>query len=148
MKKSILKTGSITQTIILDKETGEVLENNTKRHTYIANSKEEFFLCYSSIIGVFMNMEQSEIRVFGYLLRYADADKFDVSKKLRIEIAKKTNLKERTVYTTLPTLVEKSLLYKHEDGLYQLNPRYVFKGSSNDRNSALKTIIELGCKDC
>lgn len=65
-----------------------------------------------------------------------------------IDIGECTGLNERTVLNTLPSLLDKGLLYKYSSGLYQLNPRYAFEGSTVDLNNALKAIIELGCKDC
>lgn len=148
MEKSYLKTSMIESEIVVDKETGEVLLEDFKRHTFIANSKEEFFLVYSSLLAVFNDMEKAEIRVFSFLLQYVDGTKFSVDKSIRLEIAKVTNLNERTVYTTVKSLEKKMLIIKHDTGAYQVNPRYAFKGSTSDRNKALKAIIELGCINC
>ena len=148
MRKSILKTGTTEVETVVDKETGEVLDVNIKQHTFIANSKETFFIGYSALIGAFMEMSQAEIRIFGYCLRYAKSVHFDISKKIRIDIAKYTGLNERTILNTLPSLIEKKLIYRHCSGLYQLNPRYAFQGSTSERNGELKALIELGCSDC
>lgn len=148
MKKSFLKTQLTEVNSIVDMETGELIEQTTKKHSYIANSKEDFLLLYSSILGIFQRMEQSEIRVFSFLLQYANGTKFSVNKPIRLEISKQTNLNERTVYNTIKKLEDKKLIFKHETGAYQVNPRYAFKGSSLERNNQLKLIIELGCKDC
>jgi len=148
MKHSILKTGITEIVNAVDPNSGEILDTEVRKHTYMANTKEEFFIGYSSLIGAFMEMTQSEIRVFGYLLRYAKGVKFDISKKMRIEMSDVIKLNERTILNTLPILEEKQIIYKYESGLYQLNPRYAFQGSTTDRNNALKTIIELGCLDC
>jgi hypothetical protein len=148
MKHSILKTG-ITEVInTVDADTGELMDTEIRKHTYMANTKEEFFIGYSALIGAFMEMTQAEIRVFGYLLRYAKGVKFDISKKMRVEMGDVIKLNERTILNTLPALEDKQIIYKYDSGLYQLNPRYAFQGSTVDRNNALKTIIELGCKDC
>lgn len=148
MKHTILKTGIIEKTNVVDSDTGELLDTFTKHHKFIANSKEEFFIGYSALIGVFMKMTQAEIRVFGYCLRYAKGVKFDISKKLRLSMSEELELNERTILNTLPTLTLKGILYKHSDGLFQLNPRYAYQGSTTERNQALKIILELGCKDC
>lgn len=147
MKKGFLKTKVSEVNTIIDSDTGEILDISTKRHTYLANSKEEFFICYASIVGIFMNITQAEARVFGYCLRYRNA-KFDISKKVRVSMSNEVDLNERTILNTIPTLIEKGLLFKTEDSLYGINPRYVFHGSTKDRDAALKAVIELGCKDC
>ena len=148
MKKSFLKTQLTEVNSVVDMETGELIEQITKKHSYLANSKEEFLLLYSSILGIFQKMEQSEIRVFSFLLQYANGTKFSVNKPIRLEISKQTELNERTVYNTIKKLEEKNLIFKHDTGAYQVNPRYAFKGSSLERNNQLKLMIELGCKDC
>ena len=142
MKKSNYKIGSTSTETFVDKETGEVMGSVVKQHGYIANSKEEFLMIYSGLLGVFMKMEQSEIRVYGYLLRYANGVSFSISKSLREQMGKEIDLNERTIYNTLIVLRDKKLLF-FKDGLYQLNPRYAFRGSSADRNNALKAIIEI-----
>lgn len=95
-----------------------------------------------------MEMSQAEIRIFGYCLRFAKGVHFDISKKIRLDISNLTGLNERTVLNTLPSLLERGLLYKHSNGLYQLNPRFAFEGSTTERNHQLKILIELGCKEC
>ncbi len=147
MKKSFIK--NITEEVIrvIDSDSGEILSEDIRRHSYLANTKEEFFLCYASIIGIFMNMTQAEARVFGYCLRYRNA-RFDVSRNVRLSMSKEIDLNERTIMNTLPLLIEKKLLYYTEDKLYGINPRYVFYGSTKERNNSLKALIELGCKDC
>lgn len=146
--KAHLKTNYTEVTTIVDSETGEILDQEIKEHQYLANSKEEFFMGYSALIGVFMNMNQAEIRIFGYCLRFAKGVKFDISKKMRISMAKEININERTIHNTLPSLLDKKLLFVHSDGLYQINPRYAYRGSTNERNQALQTVLKLHCKTC
>lgn len=146
MKKNFLKTGSTDTTLIIDKQTSEIMGVDIKKHKYLANTKEEFFLMYSSILGLFMQMEQSEIRVYGFLLRYVGNVEFAINKQLREEIAKQSTLNERTVYNTLDKLVRKGLLHK-DNKLYRINPEYAYKGSTDKRKSYLKYLLELKCED-
>jgi predicted transcriptional regulator len=147
-ERSQLKTKLTEVQTTVDSDSGEILDINIKKHTFLANTKEDFLLLYSSMLSVFNDMEQSEIRVLGFLLQYADGTIFSIGKPLRLEIAKVTTLSERTIYNTVKTLVIKQLIYKHSSGAYQVNPRYAFKGSTHERNNQLKILIELGCKDC
>lgn len=147
MKKGFLKTDVTEVITTVDAHTGEILDEDIKKHNYLANTKEEFFICYASIIGIFINISQAEARIFGYCLRYRNT-KFDISKNVRVSMSKEVNLNERTILNTIPMLLEKKLLYLTEDKLYGINPRYIFYGSTTDRNKALKVLIELGCKDC
>lgn len=107
---------------------------------------DEFMMIYPDLLPIIMKMEQSEIRVYGYLLRYANGVSFSISKSLREQMGKEIDLNERTIYNTLIVLRDKKLLF-FKDGLYQLNPRYAFRGSSADRNNALKAIIEIAMEE-
>ena len=148
MKNSFLKTSSIDRDVFIDVETGEIVDENIKHHKYLANSKEEFLLLYSSVLGIFEGLNQAEIRVYGYLLKYAEGLEFDISRKIRVNIAERTNLSERTIYNTCQSLLDKRLIFKTKNGLYQINPRYAFKGSTSERNAALKATLDLECPDC
>ena len=107
-------------------------------------------VCYNEMFSMFLNMTIAEIKTYAYLLmHYADGAKFDLSKKIRLDIAENSGLNERSIYNIIPNLEEKNLIVKMQTtGLYQINPRYAYKGSSIDRNKQLKMILELHCKDC
>ena len=147
MTEAHLKTGTTIVTEVIDSETGEILDTDIKTHKYLANSKEQFLLIYSCLLSAFINMTQSQIRVYGYLLRYASGIEFCITKSLRGSMSKEILVNERVIYTTIKELEEKKLLFK-VNGNYRRNPRYAFQGSSLDRSGALKAIIELGCVDC
>ena len=147
--KSYLKTGYVEVENVVD-EQGELVATEVKKHTYIADSKEEFFLCYTTLLSVFMNMSVAETRTFAYLLQhYADGSMFHISREIRLLIATITGLNERSIYNIIPFLEDKKVIVKIKDTkLHQINPRYAFKGSTMDRNKQLKMILELHCKDC
>lgn len=140
-----IKTIKEVTTTIVDKETGEVVDEEVKKVRYLANNKEDFFLCYSAILGIFERMTQAEIRIFGYCLRYVKGLKFDISKKVRLSMAKEIDINERTILNTLPSLVNKGLLVQHPDDMYQVNPRYAFQGGTGSRDQQLQALIELRC---
>lgn len=150
-KKSQYKTAleSFTQ---ITNEDGELLGTSLVKHSYIANSKESFFIGYSTMLSLFADIAGPSIKVYAFLLQhYAPGTMIAINKGLKQDIMKWIKCTgESTVSNALTELVRENLLYKREDikGVYYLNPRYAFKGSTKDRNESLKAIIELGCKDC
>jgi len=148
MKKSFLKTGVVSTENFVDAETGEVLESNVKKFTYLANTKEEFMLLYVSVLPIFLSLSSPAKSVYAYLLsNYDSITVFEIGGAMRALIASKTKIGASTVANSLTELVREDLLYSQSKGLYQINPRYAFKGSSEDRKRALKTIIELKYKN-
>jgi len=154
MKKSILKKGLTEITRTVDTDTGEVLDLDIKNHKYLANTKEEFFLIYSTLIGVFQKISAAEVRVYAFLLEhYNVSGKIVINDIVRKDIMNQTNLQPGSINNTFKRLTSTEhtshpLLYRLGRGTYQLNPRYAFKGSTLNRNNSLKAIIELGCKNC
>ena len=149
MKKSILKTNATHVTEIINYETGEIIESNVKHHTYIANSKEEFLLLYVNALPIFRSVSNPAKSVYAYLLeRYNAKTVFELGGAMRGLMSKDLHFASSTIANALTELVEAKLLYSKSKALYQINPRYAFKGSTSERNEALKAIIELGCKDC
>lgn len=153
-KQSYMRTNLTEVSNIVDKETGEVISTEIKNHKYLANTKEEFFLIYSTLIGVFQKISAAEIRVYAFLLQhYAVSGKIVINDIIRQDIVNNTSLTAGSInnaltHLTLSENVSHPLLYRLGRGTYQLNPRYAFRGSSKDRNNSLKAIIELGCDRC
>lgn len=148
-KKSYLATGVVEITNFVDPDTGELLDQEIKKHTYIANSKEEFMLLYVNVIPIFLNLSHPAKSTYAYLLGNYDSETiFEIGGGMRSLIAKRLGISNSAVANGLTQLKDSALLYSHGKGMYQINPRYAFKGSTSNRNAALKAIIEIGCKDC
>lgn len=149
MKKSYLKTKITQTTEVVNVDTGEVIETNVKKHSYIANSKEEFFLLYVNALPIFIGLSHPAKTIYAYLLKdYTSKTLFEIGSGLRGVMKEQLGIASSTIANALTELVEHNLLYSPKRSMYQINPRYAFKGSTSDRNEALKAIIELGCKDC
>ncbi|HLA59028.1 MAG TPA: replication/maintenance protein RepL [Puia sp.] len=150
MKKSFLKTGATQTTTIIDQKSGEVLHHGTQKLKYLANSKEEFFIFYSSLIGLIQgDMTGPEIKVYAYLLqRYLIGTEIALPKQLKQNMADFLHLKLGTVNNVLSTLTEKTLVFTNQRAIYKINPRYAFKGSTKERDRMLKGILEFECPDC
>ena len=147
--KAYLKSSFSEKTQVLDKETGEIINEEIIKHTYITKDKEDFFLVYSSLIGLLGELTNPAIKVLSYiLLNYKINSQFEIGGISRNLIAQKMNLGKSSVANALTELKENNILYSPMKSVYQINPRYAYQGSTSDRKEALKTIIELGCKDC
>lgn len=148
-EQSMLRTGSKETIITIDQETGEVLDENIKHHRYIANSKEQFMMLYVAALPIFIKISHPAKSVYAYMLgTYNNDTVFGMEGHVRSYVAKNLGISNSAVANALTELKREKLIFSPNKGLYQLNPRYAFKGGSAARNKALKAVIELGCEDC
>ena len=149
MKHSFLKTGNTHVTEIVDTTTGELVDVIYNKNTYLANTKEEFYLMYSSMVLILKGSTDVRMKLFAALLeRYSQGQEFSMSKGLKEIMAQECNCQPRSFDKAFTSLIKENIVVKIGPSLYRINPRHVFRGSSTSRNEALKAIIELGCKDC
>lgn len=149
-KKAKLKTVLQKQinTITVSEE-GEILAEDLeyKNFKYLVNSKEEFFLLYSSIFSVFCDLNGVEIKLFAKLLEMFNVSYFSITKPLKIKIAEKIKCSPRSLDNAIKSLIDANLIYRDNRTLYLINPRYAWKGSTKDRNFNLQILLEK-CPDC
>lgn len=149
MQYSFLKTGSIHTETFVSEETGEILEQKINKHTYLANTKEEFYLMYSSMVVILKQSSDIKMKLFAALLeRYSSGQEFAMNGSLKEIIAAETGCNPRSFDNAFTFLVRSNIIVKISSQLYKVNPRHVFQGSSNTRNQELQAIIQLGCKEC
>lgn len=147
--KPHLKTSHIKIIEIVDRETGELIDQEVITHKYITNDKESFYLVYSSLIGLLGEISNPAVKVLSYvLLNYKTDTQFELGATSRKMIASKMNLGASSVANALTELKSCNILYSTMKSMYQINPRYAYQGSTSDRKNAMKAIIELGCKNC
>ncbi|MGL4977029.1 MAG: replication/maintenance protein RepL [Cetobacterium sp.] len=149
MEHSFLKTASTTIIQTLDSETGELLDQKINKTTYLANTKEEFYLMYSSMVIILKQSSDIKMKLFASLLeRYSSGQEFAMNGSLKNLIASETGCNPRSFDNAFTFLVKNNIIVKINSQLYKVNPRHVFQGSSKDRNQELHAIIKLGCKEC
>jgi hypothetical protein len=149
MKNGILKLGKEEHTKYVDTSTGEMFDGESNNSYYLANTKEEFWLMYSSMVLILKGSTDVRMKLFAALLeRYSRGQEFSMSKSLKIVIAKETGCKPRSFDSAFTYLLKQNIIVKVGSQLYKVNPRHVFQGSSTERNSQLKAILELHCKTC
>lgn len=149
MKKSYLQTRFTEISTVVDERTGEVISENIKKHSYIANSKEAFMLLYVNMLPIFIKLSPSAKDVYVYLLMtYNAGTMFEIGIGSRVTIAEYIDISTSAVANAITELKRMQFIYSPRKSMYQLNPRYAFKGGTKERNKSLKALIELGCKDC
>lgn len=137
--------------IFIDNNTGEIKDDETEliELKYITSKSDEFMLLYTSLLGIFIKeLTLPDIKVYSYLLlNYNSGSKIGLIKGLKEDICIKTNLKLGTINNSISNLSKLKLIVSFGKSVYELNPRYAFKGSSKDRNKRLNILLEH-CPDC
>lgn len=147
MKKSYLKTSGIKTDTVIDQDTGEILDVKINKTQYLANTKEEFYLMYSSMILILKGSSDVKIKLFAALLeRYSKGQEFSMTRSLKDVIAVETDCKARSLDTAFTKLIQSGVIIKLDTRLYRVNPRHVFQGSSSSRNESLTAILTLNLK--
>lgn len=152
MKQSILKSAhkEIIQTV--DSETGELLDVTVKQHTYLANTKEQFFLGYVTMLSAFNELSGNAIKTYAYLLeRYNCGTLVAIVASIKDDI--RSHIKSRAttnkvIDNAIAELVAIKFLIRKAHGAYIINPRYAFKGSTRDRDASLAAVLRLECPEC
>lgn len=145
-RKSHLKTSHTVVNNTID-EDAVIIQQEIQNIKYLANNKEEFFIIYSSLIGIIeAGMTEAETKLYAnFLQNYLVGAEIAITKQLRINMGVRLKLNERTILNTLGMLVQKKLLYTTSKGIYKINPRYAYKGSTLNRNRDLKVVLEVEC---
>lgn len=146
MDKPYLKPGLLQFERTVDRESGEILSEETTQLSYVANTREDFFLVYVRIISAFYNLNGRDIKTFAFILENFDtAGMFGIPKAIKEELCSRTGIKSAaSVDQSLLILVRVGLLIKIGRGTYQVNPIYVFKGSTSRRKAVIQLLLENG----
>lgn len=148
--KSHLKTSVTHISDVIDMSTGEVVDTKIVHNKYLVNTKEEFYLLYASaVINIMKDCKDINIALFAALVaKYANGQGFGFSKGFKEDLAKEIECSVRSLDNAITYLRRNKYIIRLSHNYYKLNPRHVFKGSSNERNVALKAVLELECPNC
>ena len=139
---------------VVDAETGELISVPvTKTVSYVAGDKDSFYLIYSKLISLILEDELSlpDVKVFAYLLKtYGVGVPIILSKSIKEIMIDELKLKMSTINNAISSIsnLPTPLLFRKASSLYYLNPRFAIKGSSSERDTQMKVLFELGCKNC
>ena len=141
-----LKKVGILKTVYVDSLTGEPLDSYENAIEYLADSREQFWLMYSSMVIILKGSSDSRMNLFASLLdRYSKGQEFSFTGHLKGEISKETKCSARTLERSFASLVKDNIIVKIGSRAYSVNPRHVFQGSMKERNNMLTAILKLNC---
>lgn len=144
MKKSFLKKSSEERVTIIDSSTGEVISDTVNVNTYLANTKEEFYLMYSSMVTGLKRISGAEARLFAaFIGRYGNGSEFSLSIGFKETLSEELALATKTIDIATRKLIEQGFILRLGRNLFRVNPMHVFRGSTTERNRQVKATIEL-----
>lgn len=97
--------------------------------------------------GVYLSKEALEVCTY-LALNHKVGVSISIPRSIRVEIGESYQISQGTVANALAELCEQTILYSIQRGVYKMNPRFFFKGSTSDRQSMLKTVLQLECPHC
>lgn len=129
-----LEYNSSTQTLIgtktktlIDQETGEIIQVNqiTKRAYGQKNFWKVYLLDFLQVLGI---LESKQLDVLIYILENTNSSN-NTFIGTAAKISKSTNISIATVKRTFKKLQEQEFLKKVQNGVYQVSPLIMMKGS-------------------
>lgn len=142
-----LNYNSYTQTLIgtkkktlVDQETGEVIEVDqiTKRSYGKKQFWKVYLLDFLQVLGI---LDSKQIDVLIYILENTNSSNNIYIGTYR-KIAKNTNVSLDTVRRVIKKLQENNFLSKIQNGVYQINPLIMLKGSEHKKQLLLNYYLE------
>lgn len=136
---------------IVDFDTGEVVDEKVEvKKLERLVGKDEFYLMYASLVNyLYNNCTDLKVRVYAFLLeRYNSKDEFQFGNPMKKIVAERLGCSIGSIGNAITQLKRDNVIYSPSRGLYLLNPKFAFRGSSKSRDQHLTAIVKLGCKDC
>ena len=137
-----LEYNSSTQTLIgtktktlIDQETGEIIQVNqiTKRAYGQKNFWKVYLLDFLQVLGI---LESKQLDVLIYILENTNSSN-NTFIGTAAKISKSTNISIATVKRTFKKLQEQEFLKKVQNGVYQVSPLIMMKGSEHKKQLLL-----------
>ncbi len=147
-----LKTGPTVINNYIDPETAELLDVSVdiKTHTIVVDSKDQFAFVYSNVIGALKGLNGTDIKLLIHCSQHCiyNTNVVSLNKYFLEGIAKTYDTSVGSLKNSIIRLVQKSVLIKMGSGTYRVNPRYFWRGESNERLTTMKFILEVECPHC
>ena len=148
--KSYLKRVESKSTEVVDSDTGEILTGTTNEKHILIQGRENFFMTYFSIVGLYKELTGLQIKMLGWIMAYEmlpARNQIVLTSTVIEEIAVGIGSTFNSVKHSIKPLVAKNILIKKNtskrDGVYHINPEYFWKGASSERRAALDYVLRI-----
>ena len=146
---SHLKTVHSRVTETIDSETGEVIDVQFKETKILTNSREEFIQLYVSVESKLSGLALAQERLFTYCILHCDRENIiRISSYDKKVILEKWDLAASTIANSLLSLIQAKLLIRIGRGTYRVNPKYVWKDTSDSRKKMSTNVLTIECPHC
>lgn len=129
---------------VLDKETGELVEQTESKTWSISGDGEEFFQVYTQVLGIICGIKQfAAVKVLCKFLEKVDFNNnvVEISKAGKQKICKELGISTPTYYNAINQLKELNLI-EGEGGMFTIKPELIWKGTLARR----KELLTAGCQ--
>lgn len=136
------KTQNVTQEVVVDKTTGEILSENVTSQTFINKGSEPPFIkLYIDDLILLNDLPTKSSAILWELLRNMSYDnEIALNAYRKKKIIENLDIKMSTLNNALSSFVKKEILYRVGSGTYIPNP-YLFARGSWDDISDLRMIV-------
>lgn len=126
-------------------EHGQLIDVSLKKHNQLVKGKDNFFFMYANILGIYHKLKSADVKILSVImLRYLTEDgSFTNTKGIREKIGNACTLSPAAVEKSIKSLSDNGVFFKKERSIYDINPLYVWKGSSGLRKDKLKLQLEI-----
>lgn len=139
MRRTTKKTKVIGTETYINESTGELKEMQVITVEDRDFNFEKLWL--SNILDAIEDLGNQKIKLAFWIISRRNSDNLFIMTQR--EIAKQTGMALQTVNDTLKILTENDILRKVQIGVYQVNPKVIFKGSRCNRLNVLIEYSEL-----
>jgi hypothetical protein len=136
----------------IDTDSGEVLDIDmeTKHHKIIVDDKESFFWTYLSVLSLIDDLDKVSFKVLFYCVFHCqwNTNMVALTKPVLKDMELKVGIQYQTARNSISKLKKLGILIDLGSATYRINPRYYWKGNSEDRLKTMKYVLELECPTC
>jgi hypothetical protein len=136
----------------IDPETHELLDtvSDVRKEKIVVDSREQFALYYSSIIGALKDLNGLDVKLLMYCTMNSsyNTNMISLTNPFLKDAARTYGSTVGSIRNSITRLCNKNILIKEGSGAYRINPRYFWRGTTAERKRTMKYVLEVECPNC